>query len=119
MKGKLFLIHWHEGEAGELAARLGAAGWEVAYEAEDGGRAYKKVKADPPDIIVCSLARLPSHGRRTVAYIKESKAAPHIPVIFTGGEREALEKTRAQVPEAEYIREGELMAALERFSGGE
>lgn len=64
--------------------------------------AYKKVKARPPDVLVVYLTRLPSHGRETAHMLRSVKATRDLPIIFVGGEGEALEKTKAKVPDAIY-----------------
>ncbi len=47
-------------------------------------------------------SRLPSHGRETADYLRSLKSTRHIPIIFVGGEGEALEKTKAKLPDATY-----------------
>lgn len=107
-KGRLFLIHWNLAEAREYAQRLRAAGWRVESEHEDGARGGKAIIAHPPDAVVIYHTRLPSHGRATAEYLAEAKATRDIPLIFVGGEGEALEKTKAKLPDAIYAREEDL-----------
>ncbi|MFQ6115302.1 MAG: hypothetical protein ACE5NG_14685, partial [bacterium] len=102
MKGKLFLVHWNASEAEEYAGRLRSEGWTVEVEAKDGARACKHIKADPPDVVVIYLTRLPSHGRRTGEYLREVKATHNVPIIFVDGKQDAIEKTKAKVPDAIY-----------------
>ncbi len=91
-------------------------GWRVSVEAEDGARAGKSIKADPPDVVVVYLTRLPSHGRETAHGLRAFKATRQIPIVFVGGEGEALDKTKAKVPDAVYASESRLRRVLERFA---
>ncbi|HJW91685.1 MAG TPA: hypothetical protein VJ436_13670 [Anaerolineales bacterium] len=111
-KGRLFLIHWNEGEAGELLGPLLSAGWEVEVEAKDGARAGSAIKANPPRAVVIYLTRLPSHGRETAHALRSFKATRTIPIIFVDGKDEALEKTKAKVPDAIFARSTELESIL-------
>jgi DNA-binding response OmpR family regulator len=113
MKGKLFLIHWKQAEAEELAKPLRAAGWQVEIEAEDGARAGQRILADPPQAVVIYLTRLPSHGRETAHALRSYKAGREIPILFVDGESEKVEKVRFKVPDAAFLRSAELQPALD------
>lgn len=113
MKGKLFLIHWKPAEAEDLARPLRNAGWQVEIEAEDGARAGKRILADPPDVVVIYLTRLPSHGRETAHALRSYKAGREIPILFVDGEAEKVEKVRAKMPDARYLGSEDLPAALD------
>ncbi len=112
---KLFLIHWNRLEAEELARKFEQAGWQVEVEAEDGSRAYQRMKTESMAVIVIYLTRLPSHGRETAHAVRSLKATRHIPIIFVGGQGEALEKTKAKIPEAVYTTETEMLEVLNRY----
>jgi CheY-like chemotaxis protein len=114
--GKLFLVHWNHLEAQKYARTLIESGWDVLFEAEDGGRAYQTIKSSSPAVIVIYLTRLPSHGRETAHAIRTNKSIREIPIIFVGGQGEALEKTQAKIPEAIFLAETELMDHLERLA---
>jgi len=115
-KGRLFLVHWNAEEARELAAPLRADGWTVETEAADGARACKAILADPPDAVVVSLARLPSHGRETVRAIRNSKAGRDVPVIFVDGQGDAVEKTKTQIKGAQFVETPALKRALAKYA---
>lgn len=112
---EIFLIHWNQSEAEQLAQPLRTAGWDVDIEYEDGARAAKNIKTNPPDIIVIYHTRLPSHGRSTAAYLAENKATREIPLIFVGDEDEALEKSRRALPLASFIDPEKLIATLSKL----
>jgi CheY-like chemotaxis protein len=115
MAGSLFLIHWNELEAAEIAQPLIALGWQVEYEAEDGARAGKRIRELKPDVIVVYLSRLPSHGRETAHALRSMNATRSIPVVFVDGKQEAIEKTRLKVPGALFVTSAELDSVLARL----
>ena len=110
--GKLFLVHWHAAEAEQHAQPLRAQGWKVDIEHEDGARAAKIIKENPPDLVVIYHTRLPSHGHATAAYLAETKATSEIPLLIVGGEGEALGKTKTKLPDAVYTAEEDLIFTL-------
>jgi DNA-binding response OmpR family regulator len=115
-KGRLFLLHWDKEEAEVYASNLRLQGWKVDVESEDGGRAGKAIKLDPPTVVVTSLTRKPTHGLATTEYLAETKSTRHIPLIFVGGEGDGLAKTKAKLPNAKYISDDQLAKTLEEFA---
>lgn len=118
MSGRIFLIHWHRGEAARHADALRRAGWTVEVEAEDGARAAERIAAEPPDAVVIYLARLPSHGRETAHYLRTRYPPEDLPIVFVGGDEEQVARTRERVPEATFVGEEGLLAALESLAAG-
>jgi len=116
VKVKAFLIHWNTSEAEAHAQSLRESGWQVEIEAEDGARAGIAIKADPPHVVVIYLSRLPSHGRETAHYLRSTKATCSIPIVFVDGKEEAVEKTRAKIPDAIYTSSEELDRLLQQFT---
>jgi CheY-like chemotaxis protein len=116
VRGKLFLIHWNAAQAETLANGPIFSDWEIEFEAEDGRRAYEAIKANPPAAIIIYLTRLPSHGRETADALRTYKATREIPIVFVGGQGEALVKTKAKVPSGIFATESELAAVLRQFS---
>jgi DNA-binding response OmpR family regulator len=114
---RLFLIHWNQAEAEEYARKL--ITWEVEIESEDGARASKAIKANPPDIVVIYLTRLPSHGRQTAKHLSEAGATRDLSIIFVGGKPDAVEKTKTVLPDTFYIPEEDLATALNQFRSTE
>ena len=113
-KGKLFYIHWNEAEAKAQAFRNQS--WDVRLEAKDGERASRRILGDPPDVIVISLTRLPSHGRETAAYLRSRRGGGGVPIVFVDGAEDAVEKVRAKVPDAVYTTTPELPDLLSRYA---
>lgn len=112
MKERLFLIHWNAAEAEEYAHRLRSEGWNVEYETEEGAQAIRRIRENPPDAVIISLSRLPSHGRETADGLRAYKATRDIPIVFVDGREEAVEKTKAKVPDALYTVSDQLSQVL-------
>ena len=110
--GNLYLIHWHPGEAEALAQPLREQGWSVRIEAEDGARAYRETGAEVPDVVVVYLTRRPSHGRETALTLRQRKSTRDVPILFVGGSPEDAEKVRQKLPDARFLVETDLPAAL-------
>lgn len=109
---RLFLIHWNAAEADALAAPLRLQGVEVIVEAEDGGRAAKAIHAAPPDAVVISLARLPSHGRAVAEHLLTRRATQDLPFVFAGGTPNAIAKVQQIAPSAKFVALAELPQAV-------
>ncbi len=112
MKSSLFLVHWNTAEADEYAGRLKAAGWDVAVESKDGGRAYDFIRHNPPDVTVIYLTKLPSHGRQTAVALHSLKSTRAIPIVFVDGTDNDIRKTREKLPEALFTTSAALVSFL-------
>lgn len=118
MNDRLFLIHWNKAEAEGLAAPLRVRGWEVQIEGEDGQRAWKRITANQPAVVVIYLRRLPSHGRMTARALRSQGATRNIPIIFVDGAADKVAVVREQVPDAVYTDGGGLDALLAQYAAG-
>lgn len=113
MATRVFLIHWSLEELDALRGALTAAGLDVVgSEAEDGARAASAISAAPPEAVLISLRRLPSHGRETAKYLRSQSVGRDIPILFFDGAPDKIEATRAAVPDAEYLPWEELPARV-------
>ena len=119
MPNKLFLVHWNAAEAEQLAEGLRAEGWQVDVEAEDGQRACRRILADLPLAVLVSLARLPSHGRKTAAYLRTRPGGATLPILFVGGTGETRQKTLEAVPDARFMSPDGLTEALNNLASAE
>jgi hypothetical protein len=108
------IIHWKEPLAGPLIDEVRAAGYEVEFDAVRGNEVTKLVRANPPDAIVFDLSRLPSHSREVAAYLRGTKYARHIPLIFVDGEAEKVESVRRLLPDATYTTIKRVGAAIKK-----
>jgi CheY-like chemotaxis protein len=111
-RGRLFVFHWNEAECQAHAKARAAEGWAVETESSDGARGGKRVVQNPPDAVLVYLTRLPSHGRETAHAIRAYKATRTVPIVFAGGEGEALDKVKAKVPDGIFTTLDGLSATL-------
>ncbi len=110
----VFLVHWNESEAEERAARLRAAGHDVrAHWSEATGPA---LAPDLPEIVVVSLDRLPSHGRAVAEWVWEAKKRRHIPIVFSGGEKEKVIAARERFPGAVFCSTGAIVSTVGKLA---
>ncbi len=108
---RLIFVHWHQEEAEARAAALSAAGHEVRVHWASGDRL--PWSDPPPDAVVLSLERLPSHGRAVADWVWEAKKRQTIPLLFLGGAPEKVEAARRQFPGAHFCPDlPALLAAL-------
>lgn len=100
---RILLIHWNADEAEARAARLRTAGHEVAIlaDAKDGD-APKRIAADPPELFVIDLARLPSHGRELGGWLRRNRATRQVPLLFVEGDPAKTDRVRALLPDAHF-----------------
>jgi hypothetical protein len=96
------IVHWKPRQAGTLIDACRACGFEVDYDAVAGNVIAKLIRADPPDAIVIDLSCVPSHGREMAVYLRGTKYARRIPLIFVDGEPEKVEIVRRMLPDATY-----------------
>jgi hypothetical protein len=99
---RVALIHWKEEEAPERLARLRKAGFAAEAPPTHGTELLRALRADPPDAVVISLERLPSHGREAGTALRMSKPTRRIPLVFVGGAPEKVERVKADLPDAVY-----------------
>lgn len=115
---RVLLVHWHEAEGAERAAKLGRAGHDVVVhwqQSQAGSAELKRVFAEaPPDVVVVDLTRLPSHGREIAQWVHGRKATRGIPLVFVPGDPEKTERTRVAFPDAVYAPWPRLAAALKK-----
>jgi CheY-like chemotaxis protein len=122
---RIFYVHWNRDEAMETVRSLRDEGHIVIFhhstEEGAGAEAWKSIRAKPPDAIIVSLSRLPSHGRRIAAVTTEYKALRDVPVIFVGGEDEKVAVARQEFPKARFCAPGpaaliKAIASMENMS---
>ncbi|MBN1963248.1 MAG: hypothetical protein JW910_01290 [Anaerolineae bacterium] len=116
MKGKLFLVQWDEALARQRAGDLREAGWDVEVETQDGGQAYRVIRAGQPDVVVVDLSQKPSHGRELARSLRLGKATRDLPIVFLDGDDANRAKTRNLLPGAIFCPDDVLPALLDQFA---
>ncbi len=114
---RVFLFDWDHESARRHAAALEAHGIEIGTESADGARGAKAVLKNPPDAVLFSLEKRPSHSRETAAAIRGCKAGRQIPLLFFGGKPADAGKVRARVPDAAFTSADRLLEALRAVMG--
>ena len=111
---RLLLVHWNRPEAEARAKDLCDAGHQVEIYFQPQSIAFRKVRDNPPEIVVISLDRTPSHGRALATYFRQQKATRQVPIVFVGGEKEKVKQTRNLLPDATYSEWTNIHAAIQR-----
>ena len=106
------IVHWKAPEAGPLIEACRACGFEVEYDDVRFGALAKMIRAKPPDALVIDLTGLPSHGRDSAIYLRRTKYARHIPLIFVNGAAEKVEAIRQQLPDATFCTTKQICARV-------
>jgi CheY-like chemotaxis protein len=116
---RLFYLHWHKEECLKTVKQLRAAGHTVRFDHESGEEAWKVLKQSPPDLLVISLDRLPSHGRRVAAVTGQTKKLRDVPVVFVGGEPDKIEVAKRDFPHHVFCDTDALVATVHQMTSEE
>jgi len=116
---RILLIHWKEAEGEERAATLRNAGHQVTLHWDsENGTGLRQYRDAPPDVIVVSLDRLPSHGVAVATWFRQQARTRQVALIFAGGKVEKVEVARQQLPDAIYAGWDEIEKTLEKAPAG-
>jgi hypothetical protein len=108
------LIHWKYEESKILAAKLRESGYSVNNLLPINQQFFKNLRANPPQIIIIDLSRLPSQGRDFAINIRSHKTTQSIPIIFTDGDPKKVNTVRQIVPDAIYSSWDEVEKAIQQ-----
>ena len=108
----LYLVHWNETEAQELAAILQEKGWIVTTLHNSGQFKMRELRSHSPVALLISLRRLPSHGREIAGALWSSKWGKEIPIIFFDGKPDDLDALRKKFPAATFTTWNGIFAIL-------
>ncbi len=112
------LFHWRPSEAVVLLDALRDAGYGVIYHERSQAPSMREIRESGTFAIVIDLSRLPSHGRNMGAWLRGSKSARHIPLIFAGGDPVKIAAIRKDLPDAIYASHARLVETLRRVASG-
>ena len=113
---KIKLIHWDKDLCEEKIRLLKSIGHQVGSESKLDKETFKRIKEYPPDVFLIDLTRLPSHGKEIAVGLRQIKSTRNIPIIFTEGEKEKIEKIRELLPDAIYSSWKNIRSALKKAS---
>ena len=108
------LFHWKAEEASSVIAKLRAAGYAVLYNARTQSPSVREIQESVPAAVVIDLSRMPSHGRAVGAWLRGSKGARHIPLVFVGGDAAKVATLRQEIPDAVYTTLAGIRGALKK-----
>lgn len=106
------IVHWKEPRVAPLVEACRACGLEVEYDAVRFSDLAKLIRANPPDALVIDLSCLPSHGRESAIYLRRTKYARYLPLVFVDGEPEKVAKVREQLPDATFSGRNQLCSKI-------
>ncbi len=107
------VIHWKAAEVGPLLAALRDAGVEAEYDdCESTPELSRRIRQNPPDVIVIDISRSPSLGRSVAEWFHRTKALRDIPILFANGAQDKVAKLREVVPDAVCVDNKTLKATL-------
>lgn len=93
----IIYIHWHDEEALPTAKLLEKNGHRVRVHHDSKARIDF---SSPPDALVVSLDRLPSHGREIADYFATTKKLMSVKLFYIGGKPEVIDAACDRVPMA-------------------
>lgn len=93
----IIYIHWHEEESRPTVTALEKQGHSVRVHHDSKSRIDF---SSPPEALVISLERLPSHGREIADYFATTKKLMSVKLFYIGGKPEVIDAACDRVPTA-------------------
>ena len=109
---RIHLIHWQAEESRDLAEKLSGLGHKVDNQIPESQQFFKDLRANPPQIMVIDLSRLPSQGRDTGINLRTHKSTLAVALIFVGGDPLKVVKIKQILPDAFYCNWDEIEATI-------
>jgi len=110
---RVHLVHWDPEDARALVAAVAALGHDAVYlPGLTGTPLMRALRASAPDAFLIDLTRRPSHGREVAMALRASPATRHIPLVFGGGDDDAVARMRQMLPDARFTPWSRLTTAL-------
>lgn len=110
---RIRLIHARPDEARKRVVALHAAGYNVDYS-KSGPRLLTELRANPPQVAIIDLTRVPSQGRDLGVYLRKHRSTRQVSLVFAGGEGEKLARVKALLPDAIYTDWRRIRSALRK-----
>jgi CheY-like chemotaxis protein len=111
---RLCLLHWHPDEAAEHAKQLRALGHTMVNAFRSTPEAAQRIRANPPDLFLICLDRLPSHGREAAGALREWKTTRQVPIVFVGGQPDQIARAKQSLPDAQFTSWAKVGDAIKR-----
>ncbi len=97
---RVILIHWKAEEIPSRLDRLRRLGFKAEPLPGEGAAGLRALRQQPPDAVLIDLGRLPAQGLAAATMLRQQKATRCTPIVFIGGAREKIERTRRMLPDA-------------------
>ena len=111
------MIHWDAERGADLADRLEEAGWQVALETADGGRAFQHIRDANPAAVVIVASAKPSHGAQTARALHKTAATRALPIVVVDADDDA-EARFADVADCTFTTTENLSRTLNELKPG-
>jgi len=108
------LIHWKPSEIQEQISRLSGNGFMLNSDLFKGPEDFKKLRENPPDVIIIDLNRLPLQGRDIGITLRKYKDTRYVPLVFIEGDKIKTGKVKSLLPDALYSKWQNIESALEK-----
>ncbi len=112
---RIRLFHWNAIEAVQKASMLESMGYVVDYEPL-APQALKKLRNNPPAIVIIDMSRRPSQGRDIAINIRHTKTTRNVPIVFVDGDQQKVNQVKTYVPDAIYTDYAQIQEALKEAS---
>jgi hypothetical protein len=96
------LFYWHAKEGEEHAALLRKCKYDVRHSSAFSRELMTTLRQNPPYVFLIDLSRIPSHGREVAMAVRSYKDTRSVPIVFVGGEKAKVARTRELLPDAEF-----------------
>lgn len=113
---KIKLIHWDKNLGEEKTLLLKSFGNQVDSESKQDKETFKRIKKYSTDVFIIDLSKLPSHGKEIAVALRQIKSTKNVPIIFTEGGKEKVEKIKLLLPDAIYSSWKNIHSALKKAS---
>ena len=90
-----------------MLEQLAETGYLV-YRIDPTVLAYKKLRDNPPDIIIADATLREGHVREVIESVSSSRITGEIPLCVVGCRLEAIERMRTAAPESKVVLSGEV-----------
>ena len=102
MKKRIALVHWKTQEAPERIEHLRGLGYDVDYHGASLLEVLKGLRANPPDVILIDLARMPSFGTEMGIAVRRAKTLKDLPIVYLQSDPDKAAKIQAILPDAVF-----------------
>lgn len=108
------LIHWKPSEVQDQITKLSVSGNLLDCSPFTGPEDFRRMRDNPPDVIIIDLNRLPLQGRDIGITLRKYKGTRFVPIVFIEGEKIKTGKVKSMLPDAYYTKWITIKEVLEK-----